>query len=72
MVDRTRQAGSLEVEVTPEMVEAGARFLREYCELPFYWSRGVAKAVFTAMAAEQRRSLAQGAQPSFQDLKSAG
>jgi hypothetical protein len=38
-----------EVEITPAMVAAGARVLRENCDLAPYWSRSLAKEVFRAM-----------------------
>jgi hypothetical protein len=41
--------GQAGVEITEAMVEAGASHLREHCDMEHYWSRGVARAVFTLM-----------------------
>jgi hypothetical protein len=51
-----RQAGATEIEITPEMAEAGARVLRERLEASYYWSRGVAREVFRVMVEAARLS----------------
>ena len=54
-----RQVGADEIEITPEMKEAGAQILRDRLDASYYWSRGVASEVFRVMMAVARRDDAQ-------------
>ena len=48
--------GELPIEITQEMIAAGAEVLRERCDVAPYWSKHVAREVFEVMARSMKLS----------------
>ena len=46
----------LPIEITQEMIDAGAEVLRERCDVAPYWSKHVAREVFEVMARSMKLS----------------